>query len=96
MTRWPKGQWHLAWIGNGVVSKTRAVILPLYLALVRQHLECCVQFWVPQFRKDMEGLECVYRREPRLVRGLEHKSCEEWMVKLRLFVLEKRRFRETR
>ncbi|RMC07851.1 hypothetical protein DUI87_15320 [Hirundo rustica rustica] len=66
--------------------RTREVILPL-------HLHCCVQFWTPQSREDVEVLERVQSRAMKVVKGLGKNSYKEQLMKLGVFILEKRMLR---
>lgn len=67
-------------------SRTREAVVLLCLALVRPHLQCCVQFWASHYKK-----ECVQRRAA--VKRLEHRSYGEWLRELGWLILEKRRLR---
>ncbi|KAF4791660.1 hypothetical protein TURU_128419 [Turdus rufiventris] len=74
-------------IRKSIARKLREVILPLYSAPTRPHLEHCVQFWAPEYKRDMELLEQV---QHKMVTGLEHLCYKEWLTDLDLFSLKKR------
>ena len=45
--------------------------------------------WSPQYRRDMNLLECLQRRATKMIQGMEHFSYQNRLRKLRLFSLEK-------
>lgn len=49
--------------------KWKEVILPLYWALVRPHLEYCVQYWFLQHKRYVEALQSVQKRAIKLAKG---------------------------
>ena len=71
--------------GGSINYKSKEVVLTLYRNLVRPHLQYCVQFWSPQFQKDIDAREKVQRRATRLIPGLARLSYEERLRETELY-----------
>jgi len=72
-----KSQQYLGCTRRSAASRWREVSLPFCSALVRLHLECWVQFWAPQHKRDMDILERVQNRATQMMKGLQHLFSEE-------------------
>ena len=51
-----KGKQVLGMIRRNISYKDKSLIVPLYKAIVRPHLEYCIQAWSPYLRKDIDML----------------------------------------
>ena len=71
----------------------KKLIKSLYKAIVRLHLEHCIQAWRPYYKKDTNKLESVQRRAPTLNPELKHFCYERRLLECRLTTLETGRLR---
>jgi len=75
---------------SAAIRSRKTIVLPCS-ALIRPHPGYCIQLWGPLYKKDMSLLECVWRRVMKMIKGLDHLSCEESVRELALFSPDKRR-----
>ena len=80
-------------IRRNITYKEKGLIVHLYKAIVRPHLEYCIQAWRPYLRKDIYMLEKVQRRTTKLITGLRDHSYDDRLKECGLTTLETRRLR---
>lgn len=56
-------------INSRITSRSKDVVISLYLLLIRPHLEHCIQFWVPLYKTDVDQLQQVQWRATKMVGG---------------------------
>ena len=88
-----RGNGALHQLKRAMTSRLPSVMVPLYKAYVRPHLEYCVQAWCPRYKKDSKVLEGVQRRFTKSLLGMRKMSYEERLKRTGLFSLERRRLR---
>ena len=88
-----KGNQILGLIRRNITYKGKKLIIPLYKAIVRPHLEYCIQAWRPYRKKDIDTLERIQRRATKMIPELRDLSYEERLKEYGLTTLETRRLR---
>ena len=71
----------------------KKLIIPLYKAIVRPHLEYCTQARRPYRKKDIDMLGSIQRRATKMIPELRELSYEEHLKECGLTTLETRRSR---
>ena len=71
-----KGNPILGLIRRTIMYKEKQLIVPLYEAIVRPHLEYGIQAWRPYRKKDIDKLERIQRRANKMIPQLRDLSYE--------------------
>ena len=84
----------LGLIRRNITYKEKKLIISLYKAIVRPHLEYCIQAWRPYCKKDIDMLEKIQRRATTMIPELRDLSYEEHLKECGLTTLGTRRLRD--
>ena len=88
-----KGNTFLGIIRRTIIYKEKQLIVPLYKAIVRPHLEYCIQASRPYPKKDIDKLESIQRRATKMIPELIDLSYKSRLLQCGLTILETRRLR---
>ena len=88
-----KGNQIIGLIRRNIVYKEKELIIPLCKAIVRPHLEYCIQAWRPYRKKDIDMLERLQRRTIKIIQKLRNISFEMRLKDCVLTTLETRRLK---
>ena len=83
----------LGLISRNVTYKDKKLMIPMYKAIVRPHVEYCIETWRPYRKKDIDTFERIQRRATKIIPELRDLSYEERMKECGLTTLETRRLR---
>ena len=86
-----KGNQILGLIRRTITYEEKQLIVLLYKAIVRPHLEYCIQAWRPYRKKDIDKLERIQRRATKMIPEL--RNLESRLLQCGLTTLEIRRLR---
>ena len=83
----------LWFIKRSFKCRSRFMIIPLYIALIRPKLEYASSAWCPFYQRDIDLIERVQHRVTKMISGLENMSYEERLTDLNLQSLQVRLLR---
>ena len=88
-----KGNQMLGLIRRTIMYQEKQLIVLLYKAIVRPHMEYCIQAWKPYRKKDRDKLERIQRRATKMIPELRDLNYESRLLQCGLTTLETRRLR---